>query len=91
VAAQEYSFVIELSGPGQASNMWHALTAHALGRIRDRDLVPGLLAGLDEAIRSADPRDAGRPRLAVTASEGRLEIVVSAGTRSLWRASCLLA
>ena len=87
MAAYEFYFAIELSGPVTTPGMLNELASRVLGQAGcSGDDVPAVVEAVEEAV--ARSAAAGEPRCHVQflADTDQIEIVVSCAGRLLWRA-----
>ena len=92
MAAYEFYFAIELSGPATSTDMLRELATRVLGQAGcSGDDVPAAVEAVERAV--AGIAAAGEPRCGVRfhADSDRIEIVVSSAGRLLWRAVHLIA
>jgi hypothetical protein len=91
VAAYEFYFAIELSGPAASADMLRELASRVLGQAGcSGDDVPAVVEAVGQAV--ARIAAAGEPRCGVRfhADSDQIEIVVSSAGRLLWRAVHLI-
>jgi hypothetical protein len=91
VAAYEFYFAIELSGPAAPIDMLRELASRVLGQAGcSSDEVPAVVKAVEQAV--ARIAAAGEPRCGVRfrADSDQIEIVVSSAGRLLWRAVHLI-
>ena len=91
MAAYEFYFAIELSGPAASTDMLRDLASRVLGQAGcSGDDVPAAVEAVEQAL--ARIAAAGEPRCGVRfhADSDRIEIVVSSAGRLLWRAVHLI-
>ncbi len=91
MAAYEFYFAIELSGPAASTNMLRELVSRVLGQAGcSGDDVPEVVEAVEEAV--ARIAAAGEPRCGVRflADSDQIEIVVSSAGRWRWRAVRLI-
>jgi hypothetical protein len=87
VAAYEFYFAIELSGPAARTGMLSELASRVLGQAGcSGDDVPAVVDAVEKAVARSEA--AGEPRCHVQflADTDQIEIVVSSAGRLLWRA-----
>ena len=87
VAAYEFYFAIELSGPAASTDMLRELASRVLGQAGcSGEDLPAAVEAVERAV--ARVAAAGEPRCAVRfhADSDRIEIAVSSAGRLLWRA-----
>jgi hypothetical protein len=92
VAAYEFYFAIELSGPAASTDMLRELASRVLGQAGcSSDEVPVVVKAVEQAV--ARIAAAGEPRCGVRfhADSDQIEIVVSSAGRLLWRAVHLIS
>jgi hypothetical protein len=88
VAAHEFLFAIELPGPAPSDELLSDLASHVLDHAGcPQDGVGGLVEVLRDLLVVRPEGDAGRLDVRFCARAGRLEIVVTADSRPVWRAS----
>jgi hypothetical protein len=91
VAAFEFYFAIELSGPAAHTGMLSELAARVLGQAGcSGNDVPAVVEAVEKAVARSEA--AGEPRCHVQflADTDQIEIVVSSAGRLLWRAVHLI-
>jgi hypothetical protein len=91
VAAYEFYFAIEVSGPAALPGMLSELASRVLGQAGCiEDDVPGVVEAVEKAVARSEA--AGEPRCHVQflADTDQIEIVVSSAGRLLWRAVHLI-
>jgi len=91
VAAYEFYFAIELSGPAASTDMLRELASRILGQAGcSSDEVPAVVKAVEQAV--ARIAAAGEPRCGVRfhADSDQIEIVVSSAGRLVWRAVHLI-
>jgi hypothetical protein len=91
VAAYEFYFAIELSGPAASPDMLRELASRVLGQAGcSGDDVSAVIEAVQQAV--AGTTAAGEPRCGVRfhADSDQVEIVVSSAGRLLWRAVHLI-
>ena len=91
MAAYEFYFAIELSGPAASPDLLRELASRVLGQAGcSGDDVPAVVEAVEQAV--AGIAAAGEPRCGVRfhADSDRIEIVVTSAGRLLWRAVRLI-
>jgi hypothetical protein len=91
VAAYEFYFLIELSGPAAPTGMLSELASRVLGQAGcSRDNVPAVVEAVEKAVARSKAAGESRCDVRFHADTDQIEIVVSSAGRLLWRAVHLI-
>jgi hypothetical protein len=91
VAAYEFYFAIELSGPAASTDMLRELASRVLGQAGcNGDDVPSVVEAVEKAVARSKAAGESRCDVRFHADTDQIEIVVSSAGRLLWRAVHLI-
>ena len=91
MAAYEFYFAIELSGPAASTDMLRELASRVLGQAGcSVDDVPAVVEAVEHAVARIAAAGESRCGVRFHADSDQIEIVVSSDDRLLWRAVHLI-